>query len=250
MRQAQQAQQTSAAQAAQLQAAETKVRQKLIRAERLTDAIWHTGTAPIMSWPTVCEMSLKCSVPRLLPGLCRSSPAYGKSRVLRSWLCKQACLSRGTLGIAQRLAALARPSDSAAALMPRWLGHACRWSCRCCHVLSMIKVCVMQIMELESARTEVQAEARSLAAELESLRSEGPADSPGVCHTHISSCVRSGTWLPSCECVPAESCQGPYLQSLRRTWAAETCGCLTVTSPPAILALILARLAIVLQRVA
>ncbi|CAK0771701.1 hypothetical protein CVIRNUC_003887 [Coccomyxa viridis] len=33
-----------------------------------------------------------------------------------------------------------------------------------------------RIMELESARTEAQAEARSLAAELESLRSEGPAE--------------------------------------------------------------------------
>jgi hypothetical protein len=36
----------------------------------------------------------------------------------------------------------------------------------------------MQIMELESARAEAQAEARSLAAELDSLRSEGGSPSP------------------------------------------------------------------------
>lgn len=40
----------------------------------------------------------------------------------------------------------------------------------------------MQIMELENARAEAQAEARSLAAELDSLRSEGgpPSPSPAV----------------------------------------------------------------------
>ena len=45
-------------------------------------------------------------------------------------------------------------------------------------------VCIAQIMELENAKTEAQAEARSLAAELESLRTEGPAESSGVCHIH------------------------------------------------------------------
>ena len=78
------------------------------------------------------------------------------------------------------------------------------------HVITATSVYIMQIMELESARTEAQAEARSLAAELESLRSEGSEESSGVCHIHISFYKGSETWLLACACVIAcYSASGP-----------------------------------------
>ena len=80
-----------------------------------------------------------------------------------------------------------------------------------CYSLTTL-VCITQIMELESARTEAQAEARSLAAELESLRSEEPADSSGVCHTHSPSSERFRSCLPSCASIKLNSCHGPQLQ--------------------------------------
>ena len=57
----------------------------------------------------------------------------------------------------------------------------------------------MQIMELESARAEAQAEARSLAAELDSLRSEGGSPSP-------SPTVRPPLLLPHLREVLVDDC--------------------------------------------
>ena len=176
-----------------------------------------------------------------------SSPACGKLCLLRNSPCKEAYPSHTISSTAGCLAALAESSNSAVALTQRQLGHACRGSC--C-VTCTIQVCMMQIMELENARTEAQAEARSLAAELESLRSEEPADSSGVCHTHSAPCKRSGAWLPGCACIAAGSCQKPQLQTLCRTGPAVTGGCHTIITSSTIPALILVQLAMVLQGLA
>ena len=182
-----------------------------------------------------------------LPMYEQPSPARGKC-MLRSLLCNSAYLSHKAYSHTQRLAALAKSHNSAVALTQRLLEHACKVSY---YVMSTTPVCIMQIMELESARTEAQAEARSLAAELESLRSEGPVESSGVCHTRIPSCERSETGLPSCACVAASPC--PVINLSCRAYAGQGSRDIRVHHnhiPSTIATLIFARLAVVLQHLA